>query len=158
MSSARAAGIELVRRHLLAENAGDLAAAMEPFTSDCWYAIPALGVRLSGRDEVAGHHAGMLAAFPDLRNAAIECYDAGDRVFARLRVERTHAGRWGPFEPTGARLVTTALAEFPLAADGLLAAEVVHLNPLEALSQMSVVPSANAFELAAAYRRLAEGA
>jgi hypothetical protein len=150
--------VDLVVRHLRAEDTGDLEGAMAPVAAGCWYAIPAMGVSLRGRDAVAAHHAAMFQTFPDLKNADVRYYAADDRVFARIRVERTQTGRWGPFDPTGARLVTEALAEFPLSADGLLAAEIVHLNPLNALHQMGVVPSANAFELADAYRRLQERA
>lgn len=96
----------------------------------------------------------MLAAFPDWRNEALEVYPAPDRVFVRMRVARTHRGRWGPFAPSGRRLVTTSLAEFPLAADGLLGGEIVHLNPLDSFHQLGLIPTADAGELVLEYRRL----
>jgi steroid delta-isomerase-like uncharacterized protein len=147
--------VAAVRAHLEAEDRGDAGRAMEPFADDCWYAIPAQGVRLDGKEAVRAHHERLLAAFPDLRNVVHGLHDAGDRVFARLSVERTHRGDWGGVAATGRRLTTSALAEFVIAADGRLEAEVVHANPLEALHQLGAAPTANAFELAAAWRRLA---
>ena len=151
--------VAAVRAHLAAEDAGDAGRAIEQFADDCWYAIPAQGVELRGRAAVRDHHERLLRAFPDLRNVVLGCHDAGDRVFARLRVERTHRGAWGGVPATGRRLATAALAEFVIAPDGRLEAEVVHANPLEALHQLGAVPTTNAFELAAAWRELAaEGA
>lgn len=142
------AAVDLVRAHLAAEDRHDLDAAMAVFGDDCTYEIPAQGVSLRGRAAVRDHHAAMFTAFPDIENAAVELFDAGDRVFARLRVERTHTGRWRGIAPTGRRVVTGALAEFPLAADGLLAGEIVHMNPLDALAQIGALPTRDPFELA----------
>lgn len=142
------AAVHLVRAHLAAEDRHDVDAAMAAFSDDCTYAIPAQRVALQGRDAVRDHHAAMFAAFPDLENAAVELFDAGDRVFASLRVERTHAGDWRGIAPTGRRVVTEALAEFPLAPDGLLAAEIVHMDPLDALHQLGALPTRDPFELA----------
>lgn len=147
--------IAAVLEHLAAEDAGDAERAMAVFADDCWYAIPAQGVELRGRAAVREHHERLLGAFPDLRNVVLGCHDAGDRVFARLRVERHHRDDWGGLAATGRRLSTAALAEFVIAPGGRIEAEVVHANPLEALHQLGAVPSANAFELAAAWRELA---
>jgi hypothetical protein len=152
---ARREGAErLARRHLEAENAGDVEAAIACFTPECRYAIPALGIELEGREAAAEHHRGMLAAFPDWRNERLEFYPAPDRAFVRMRVVRTHTGQWGPFAPTGRELVTTSLAEFPLAPDGLLGGEIVHLNPLDSFHQLGLIPSGDARELVLDYRRL----
>jgi len=147
--------VAAVRAHLAAEDRGDAERAMEPFAERCWYAIPSQGIALEGKAAVRDHHERMLRAFPDLRNVVLGCHDAGDRVFARLRVERTHAGEWAGLPATGRRLSTAALAEFVIAADGSLEAEVVHVNPLEALHQLGAAPTANALELAEAWRELA---
>jgi predicted ester cyclase len=143
-----AVAVDLVRAHLAAEDRGDVEAAMACFGAAPRYEIPAAGVDLRGRAAVAGHHAAMLAAFPDFANAGVELYDAGARVFARLRVERTHLGDWNGLAPTGRRIVTAALAEFPLGDDDLLAGEIVHLDPLDALHQLGALPTRDPFALA----------
>lgn len=148
------APLDLVRAHLAAEDAGDLDATMATFTQDCWYAIPAHDYRLRGQAAVRGHYERLMATFPGLRNTEVECYDAGTRVFATMVVRRRHVSMWGPFPPTGAEVVTHALAEFPIAADGLLEAEIVHINPLEGLRQVGVVPTGDVMRLAALYDEL----
>lgn len=145
---------DLVRAHLAAEDAGDIEATMATFTGDCWYAIPAQDYHLRGHAEVRGHYERLMTAFPDLRNTEVEVYDAGNRVFATMTVRRRHLGRWGPYTPTGAEVVTRALAEFPVAPDGLLEAEIVHINPLEGLRQIGAVPTSDVMRLAALYDEL----
>lgn len=140
-------GIDVVRAHLEAEDRQDLDATMATFTEDCWYSIPTQDYLLRGQQEVRAHYAGLFSTFPDLLNEEVTPYDAGDRVFATIVVRRTHTGAWGPFAATGREIVTHALAEFPIAGDGLLEAEIVHINPLEALQQMGLVPTRNVFEL-----------
>lgn len=144
-----------VGAHLDAESRHDLDGAIAAFAERCWYEIPASGIRLRGKAAVRDHHARMLAAFPDLRNVVLERHDAGRRVFVSLRVERHHRGEWAGIAATGRPVCTTALAEFVIAEDGLLAAEIVHLNPLDALWQIGAVPTADPVALAAAYRALA---
>lgn len=146
--------LELVRAHLEAEDRQDLDATMATFTEDCWYAIPAQDHMLRGQQAVRAHYASLFSSFPDLRNEKVTLHAAADRAFATMVVRRHHRGMWGPFAPTGREVVTHALAEFPIAADGLLQAEIVHINPLEALQQIGVVPTRNVFELARLYAEL----
>ncbi|HXT94224.1 MAG TPA: nuclear transport factor 2 family protein [Trebonia sp.] len=149
--------LDLVRAHLAAEDAGDLDATMATFTQDCWYAIPAQDYHLRGYAAVRGHYERLLTTFPDLRNTEVELYDAGTHVFATMTVRRRHLGMWGPFPPTGAEVVTHALAVFPIAADGLLQAEIVHINPLEGLLQIGAVPTSDVLQLAGRYDALLRG-
>jgi hypothetical protein len=144
--------VEIVRAHLEAEDRQDLDATMATFTTACWYAIPTQDYLLRGQEEVRAHYAGLFETFPDLINEDVTLHDAGDRVFATIIVRRHFRGTWGPFAPTGSEIVTHALAEFPIAADGLLEAEIVHINPLEALEQVGLVPTRNVFALAKLYR------
>lgn len=143
--------LSVVRAHLEAEDRQDLDATMATFTPDCWYAIPAQDLLLRGQAAVRGHYERLFTAFPDLLNEDVTLYDGGTRVFATIQLRRRHTGMWGIFPPTGREIVTHALAEFPIAADGLIEAEIVHINPLEALQQIGAVPTRDVFELAALY-------
>lgn len=145
------AALALVRAHLAAEDAQDIDATMATFTEDCWYSIPTQDLLLRGREAVRAHYTSLFSSFPDLANQSVTLHDAGDRVFARIVVRRHHLGAWGTFAPTGNEIVTHALAEFPLAEDGLLEAEIVHINPLEALVQIGAVPTGDVIELARLY-------
>jgi hypothetical protein len=149
---------DIVRAHLAAEDSRDLEATMATFAERCWYGIPTRGLRLVGRDAVRRHYAELFAAFPDLVNEDVTLYDAGSRVFGHIRVRRRHEGAWGEFAPTGRIVVTHALAEFIIAGDGLLEAEVVHMNPLEALCQIGASPTEDVMQLASEYQRLLSGA
>lgn len=140
--------VDLVRAHLEAEDRRDLEATMATFTEHCWYAIPTRDYHLTGRDRVRKHYEDLFASFPDLVNEDVELFDAGSRVFARMTVRRRHLGDWAGFPPTGRLVVTHALAEFPIAEDGLLEAEIVHMNPLEALRQIGACDTADVMELA----------
>ena len=144
--------LEVVRAHLEAEDRQDLDATMATFTENCWYSIPTQAYVLRGQPAVRDHYERLFSTFPDLLNEEVTLHDAGDRVFASIVVRRHHRGTWGPFAPTGREIVTQALAEFPIAADGLVEAEIVHINPLEALYQAGIVPTPNVFELAQLYR------
>lgn len=62
-----------------------------------------------------------------------------------------HMGPGGPFACTEREVVTHALAESPIASDGLLKAEIVRLHPLGALVRIGVVPTKNVMELARLY-------
>jgi steroid delta-isomerase-like uncharacterized protein len=150
--------LSLVRDHLAAEDHRDLDATMATFTTDCWYAIPAQDLLLRGQAAVKGHYERLFTAFPDLLNENVTLFDGGNRVFATIQVRRRHLGMWGTFPPTGREVVTHALAEFPIAADGLIEAEIVHINPLEALQQIGAVPTRDVFELARLYAAAVTGA
>lgn len=147
------APLDLVRAHLAAEDARDVDATMATFTERCWYAIPSRNYKLEGQAAVRRHYEELFASFPDLLNDEVELFDAGSRVFARIVLRRRHTGAWAGLEPSGRRVVTQALAEFPIASDGLLQAEIVHMNPLEALYQIGAAPTQDAIELAALYRK-----
>jgi steroid delta-isomerase-like uncharacterized protein len=141
-------GVELVRAHLEAEDRRDVNATMATFTEQCWYFIPTRDYYLEGHAAVRGHYESLFASFPDLVNEEVELFDAGHRVFATMVVRRRHLGEWAGFPPTGRMVVTHALAEFPIAPDGLLKAEVVHMNPLEALQQIGACHTKDVMELA----------
>lgn len=146
--------LELARAHLAAEDVQDIAATLATFTDDCFYRIPALGIELRGKNAIGDYYRALFAAFPVFTNTAERWYDSGDSAFVELTVERTHLGQWGPFAPTGRRLRTTSLAHFPLAPDGLLRAEIVYLNPAEALHQLGALPSMDLFAVAEELARL----
>lgn len=150
-------GVELVRAHLAAEDRRDLDATMATFAERCWYSIPTRDYHLEGRDAVRAHYESLFSSFPDIVNEQVEVFDAGARVFATMLVRRRHLGEWAGFPPTGRTVVTHALAEFPIAPDGLLEAEIVHMNPLEALQQIGACHTKDVMELALQARETSGG-
>lgn len=56
---------DLHDRHVAAENRGDLAAALELYTDDCYLQHVSLGFRLEGREAMASYYDRIQAVFPD---------------------------------------------------------------------------------------------
>lgn len=147
--------LELVQEHLRAEDRHDVDAVLATFTDDCVYRIPAYDIDLRGKDEIGGFYSGMFASFPDFLNESETYHVAKDAVFVEIVTERTHGGPWRDFEPTGTTFRTTSLAQFPVAPDGLLGGEIVHVNPVDALYKIGALPSPDLFRTVRRFRPLA---
>ena len=144
----------LAKLHALAEDQHDAAGSVAMFTESCVWTFDAFGVDLRGREAIAAQYASTFAAFPDFRNVETLWYDAGDHIFVKALVEFTHDREWNGIPATGRKVRIWALAHLPRAPDGLLQGEHVHLNGCDFLHQLGVLPSANAFEVAAHIREL----
>jgi catechol 2,3-dioxygenase-like lactoylglutathione lyase family enzyme len=56
---------ELHEAHVAAENRGDLKAALDLYTDDCYLQHVSLGFRVEGREAMAGYYDRVQAVFPD---------------------------------------------------------------------------------------------
>lgn len=147
--------LELVQDHLRAEDRQDVEAVLATFTDDCIYRIPAYDVDLRGKEQTGQFYSGMFASFPELLNES-ETYHVSDKaIFVEIVTERTHEGPWQDFQPTGTTFRTTSLAQFPIAPDGLLGGEIVHVNPVDALYKIGALPSSDLFRTVRRFRPLA---
>src|SRR5450432_3965252 len=146
--------LALAKLHALAEDEHDVAATVAMFTEKCRWTFDAFGIDLRGKEEIAAQYASTFAAFPDFRNVETIWYDGGDDVFVKALVEFTHDREWNGIPATGRKVRIWALAHLPRAPDGLLQGEHVHLNGCDFLYQLVLLPSANAFEVAAHIREL----
>lgn len=147
--------LELVQDHLRAEDRHDVDAVLATFTDDCLYRIPAYDVDLRGKADIGTFYAGMFGSFPDFVNASETYHVSDEAVFVEIVTERTHDGPWQDFEPTGTTFRTTSLAQFPVAGDGLLAGEIVHVNPVDALYKIGALPTPDLFRAVRRFRPLA---
>jgi steroid delta-isomerase-like uncharacterized protein len=146
--------LDLAKQHALAEDEHSVPATVAMFTENCVWTFDAFGVNLRGKEEIAAQYTSTFAAFPDFRNVEAIWYDAGDDVFVKALVEFTHDREWNGIPATGRKVRIWALAHLPRAPDGLLQGEHVHLNGCDFLHQLGLLPSANAFEVAAHIREL----
>ena len=147
--------LELAKEHLRAEDRHDVDAVLATFTDDCIYRIPAYNLDLRGKEQIGQFYRGMFDSFPDFLNET-EVYHVSDKaIFVEIVTERTHDGPWQTFEPTGATFRTTSLAQFPIAPDGLLGGEIVHVNPADALYKIGALPSPDLFQTVRRFRPLA---
>ncbi|MEV4098721.1 glucose 1-dehydrogenase [Nonomuraea sp. NPDC049649] len=148
--------LELVKAHLRAEDERDVEAVLATFTDDCVYRIPAYDLDLRGKKEIGEFYTSMFQSFPDFVNES-ETYHVSERaVFVEIVTRRTHEGMWRSFSPTGRQFRTTSLAQFPIAEDGLLGGEIVHVNPVDALYKIGALPNKDLFDTVKRFRPLVQ--
>jgi steroid delta-isomerase-like uncharacterized protein len=135
-----ASAIEVVKAHMQAEDRQDLDATVATFTDDCYYEVPGLGIRLRGKDEIRRWYEQTFAAVPDFRNANERYYECEGNVFFEADIEGTHLGTWAGWAPTGRRFSTPILVRIPIAADGLIEAEIVHFDNAGLFMQLGILP------------------
>jgi steroid delta-isomerase-like uncharacterized protein len=143
MSNTSGAGdaVEVVKAHMAAEDRQDLEATVATFTEDCYYAVPGLGIELRGKDEIRRWYEDTFAAVPDLRNTDERYYESDGNVFFEASIEGTHLGTWAGWAPTGRRFRLPLLVRIPIAADGLMEAEIVHFDNAGLFMQLGILPS-----------------
>jgi steroid delta-isomerase-like uncharacterized protein len=142
MSKTSGAGdpIEVVKAHMAAEDRQDLEATVATFTEDCYYQVPGLGIELRGKDEIRRWYVDTFAAVPDLRNTDERYYESDGNVFFEANIEGTHLGSWAGWAPTGRRFRLPLLVRIPIAADGLIEAEIVHFDNAGLIMQLGLLP------------------
>lgn len=133
--------LDIVREHMAAEDRQDLEATLATFTEACWYRVPALGVELSGKEEIRSWYEATFEAVPDFRNADEQYWEGEGNVFFEARMEGTHLGDWAGWAPTGRRFSTPLFCRIPIAADGLIEAEVVYFDAADLFMQLGILPS-----------------
>jgi steroid delta-isomerase-like uncharacterized protein len=132
--------MEVVRAHMEAEDRQDLEATVATFTDDCYYEVPGLGIHLRGKDEIRRWYEQTFAAVPDFRNANERYYECEGNVFFEADIEGTHLGTWAGWAPTGKRFSTPILVRIPIAADGLIEAEIVHFDNAGLFMELGILP------------------
>jgi steroid delta-isomerase-like uncharacterized protein len=132
--------LDIVKEHMAAEDRQDLDATVATFTESCYYSVPGLGIELSGKDEIRRWYADTFAAVPDFRNTDERYYDCGDNIFFEANIEGTHTGTWAGWAPTGRTFKLPILVRIPIAADGLLEAEIVHFDNAGLFMQLGILP------------------
>jgi steroid delta-isomerase-like uncharacterized protein len=132
--------IDVVKAHMAAEDRQDLEATVATFTDDCYYEVPGLGIHLRGKDEIRRWYEQTFAAVPDFRNANERYYESDGNVFFEADIEGTHLGTWAGWAPTGRRFSAPILVRIPIAADGLIEAEIVHFDNAALFMQLGILP------------------
>jgi len=135
-----AGAIDIVKQHMAAEDGQDLDATLATFTDDCWYSVPGLGIELHGKDEIRRWYEDLFAAIPDFRNSDERYWEAGDQIFFAAYMEGTHLGTWHGWPATGRRFRSPMLVRIPIAADGLMEAEVVYNDSADVFMQLGILP------------------
>jgi steroid delta-isomerase-like uncharacterized protein len=140
MSTNTKSALEVVKAHMEAEDRQDIEATLATFTDDCYYSVPGVGVELRGKDEIRNWYRESFVAVPDFRNANERYYESGSNVFLEASIEGTHLGTWQGWAPTGRRFSIPIMVRIPIAADGLMEAEIVHFDSAGLFMQLGILP------------------
>ena len=140
-SAVRTGAIEMVKEHMAAEDRQDLDATLATFTEQCYYRVPGLGVELRGKAEIRRWYEDLFRAVPDFRNSEEQYWEAGDQVFFQAFMEGTHLGDWFGWAPTGRTFRSAMLVRIPIAADGLMEAEIVYQDSADVFMQLGILPA-----------------
>ena len=132
--------LDVVKAHMAAEDRQDLDATVATFTDDCYYDVPGLGIHLRGKEEIRGWYEDTFTAVPDLRNSDERYYESDGNVFFEASIEGTHLGPWAGWAPTGRTFSLPILVRIPIAADGLMEAEIVHFDNAGLFVQLGILP------------------
>jgi steroid delta-isomerase-like uncharacterized protein len=132
--------LEVVRAHMEAEDRQDLDATLATFTEDCWYGVPGLGIELRGKQQIRRWYEELFAAIPDFRNSEERYWEADGQIFFAAYMEGTHLGTWHGWAPTGRSFRSPMLVRIPIAADGLMEAEVVYNDSADLFTQLGILP------------------
>lgn len=140
--SSGAANIEVVRRYLGFNDAGDVAGLDSLRASGFTAHVPNQGAIDDSRPIDAGIlNRDLLmirSAFPDLVNEAQDMVAAGDRVVVRGRLSGTFSGPLGEVKPTGRRIAWDTVHIYRLD-DGLIAEAWFVTDTLGLLRQVGAV-------------------
>jgi steroid delta-isomerase-like uncharacterized protein len=132
--------LDVVKEHMAAEDRQDVDATLATFTDDCHYRVAGLGIELRGKDEIRRWYEELFAAIPDFRNSDERYWEADGQVFFGADIEGTHLGTWHGWAPTGRSFKSAILVRIPIAADGLMEAEITYNDSADIFMQLGVLP------------------
>jgi len=91
---------DVVRRHVAAENAGDLDAMIASFHHPRYQVVP-MGAVSDGETAVRELIAGLVSGFPDFHFEPQVVHHADNAVIVEARMTGTHRGEWAGLKPRG---------------------------------------------------------
>ena len=128
--------LQVLDRHLAAENAHDLAGTLATLTADCEFVDGALGMRWSGHDGAAAHYTMWWNAF-DLRVIGERLHLADESAVAETTWKGTHVGTFAGVAATH-RAVEFTVAVVVEFRDRLMASERFYWDAAGLARQLGV--------------------
>lgn len=128
--------LQLLDRHLAAENAHDLAGTLATLSDDCEFVDGALGLRWSGHDGAAAHYTMWWDAF-DLQVAGERLHLADESAVAETTWRGTHVGAFAgvPATHRSVEFTVAVVVEFR---GGLMAGERFYWDSAGLARQLGV--------------------
>ena len=127
----------IVRRHIEAENQGDIEATIATFEHPRYEMN---GVPHDGAAAVRELLQGLMRALPDLHGSAERLRHTDDAVIVEVRITGTRGGEWQGIPPTGRRIELPGAAIFEFDDDRLVC-EKVFIYIATMLTQIGVLPA-----------------
>lgn len=118
-SSLRARREEVVRRHIEAENDGDIDAMIASFHRPRYQVVP-MDVLSDGEDAVRELVGALVGSFPDLRCEPVVLHHADEAVIVEARLTGTHRKEWAGIPPRGRRMDVAIACIFDFDEDRLI--------------------------------------
>ena len=109
----------VVRRHIDAENRGDLDATIASFRRPRYDVVP-IGAVSDGESAVRELIAGLVGGFPDFHFDPQVIHHADDAVIVEARMTGTHRGEWAGLAPHGRRMDIRVACVFDFEGAGLV--------------------------------------
>lgn len=110
---------EMVRRHLDAENDGDIDAMIATFHRPRYQVVP-MDVVSDGEAAVRELVGQLVGGFPDFRCEPIVVHHADDAVIVEARMTGTHKKEWAGIAPRGGRMDVAIACVFDFEDDRLV--------------------------------------
>lgn len=118
-SSLRERREEVVRRHIDAENDGDIDAMIASFHRPRYQVVP-MDALSDGETAVRELVSGLVNGFPDLRCEPVVIHHADDAVIVEARLTGTHRKEWAGLTPHGRRMDLAIACIFDFDEDRLI--------------------------------------
>lgn len=118
-SSLRERREEVVRRHIDAENDGDIDAMIASFHRPRYQVVP-MDVLSDGEAAVRELVGGLVSGFPDLRCEPVVIHHADEAVIVEARLTGTHRKEWAGIAPRGRRMDVAIACIFDFDEDRLV--------------------------------------
>ncbi|HZT11546.1 MAG TPA: ester cyclase [Candidatus Baltobacteraceae bacterium] len=133
-----AARLALVREHVAAENAHDLAHIMSTFGDSARYDDEPWNEHHVGRGGVQAYYEDLLKTLPDLFIDVQREHVSPDCVILEVVIRGTHVGNWRGLPGTGRRVAVKLCGVYTFDEQNRLAGERIYYDRAEALQQVGM--------------------
>src|SRR5215213_549486 len=130
--------LEIVERHICAENQHDLKEIMNTFGSTARYDDEPCKAHYIGHQQVSAFYAELLRALPDLRIDVITHYESTEALILEAVIAGRQFGAWRGLPATGAKIEFPLCAIFTFDGSNQLAGEKIYYDRALIFRQLGI--------------------